>query len=66
VVDPSTGELLRALTLNPNKGYQGTGKPPGPPKVRPKNQAEPLWVQPVSYLLRDDMVGVVRCELTTT
>jgi len=30
----SGGELLRHLTLDPTKNYQGTGKPPGPPKGR--------------------------------
>ena len=29
------GELLRHLTLDPTKNYQGTGRPPGPPKGRP-------------------------------
>lgn len=29
------GELLRQLTLNPEKDYQPTGRPPGPPKGRP-------------------------------
>ncbi len=29
------GELLRELTLDPNKNYQPTGVPPGPPKGRP-------------------------------
>jgi transposase InsO family protein len=29
------GEVLRHLTLDPTKDYQGTGKPPGPPKGRP-------------------------------
>lgn len=36
------GELLRQLTLDPTKDYQGTGRPPGPPKGRPpgpRNQA---------------------------
>ena len=28
------GELVRHLTLDPTKNYQGTGKPPGPPKGR--------------------------------
>jgi transposase InsO family protein len=31
VIDAATGELLRELTLNPTKRYQGTGRPPGPP-----------------------------------
>lgn len=29
------GESLRRLTLDPSKDYQGTGRPPGPPKGRP-------------------------------
>jgi hypothetical protein len=32
VVDAETGELLRELTLDPNRDYQPTGRPPGPPK----------------------------------
>jgi transposase InsO family protein len=35
IINAATGEILRDLTLNPNKDYQGTGKPPGPP---PKKQ----------------------------
>lgn len=35
IIDAATGELLRALTLDPTKRYQGTGRPPGPP---PKKQ----------------------------
>jgi transposase InsO family protein len=34
VITPQ-GELLRRVTLEPNKLYYGTGKPPGPPKGRP-------------------------------
>jgi transposase InsO family protein len=30
VVNAATGELLRELTLDPTKRYQGTGRPPGP------------------------------------
>jgi len=33
VVDAETGQLLRELTLNPNRDYQPLGRPPGP---RPK------------------------------
>lgn len=29
------GQQLRRLTLDPAKDYQGTGRPPGPPKGRP-------------------------------
>ena len=32
IVDAATGELLRELTLDPAKRYQGTGRPPGPPR----------------------------------
>jgi transposase InsO family protein len=35
IIDAATGELLRELTLDPGKDYQGTGRPPGP---QPKNQ----------------------------
>jgi transposase InsO family protein len=35
------GELLRQLTLDPTKDYQGTGRPPGPPKGRTPNRAKP-------------------------
>ncbi len=34
IVNAATGELLRELTLNPTKRYQGTGRPPGPPPRR--------------------------------
>jgi transposase InsO family protein len=36
VTHARTGELIRELTLNPNRDYQPTGRPPGPPKQVPK------------------------------
>jgi hypothetical protein len=39
VVDATTGELLRALTLDPTRDYQPTGRPPGGP--RKTRQPEP-------------------------
>jgi transposase InsO family protein len=30
VIDAATGELLRELTIDPTRGYQPTGRPPGP------------------------------------
>jgi transposase InsO family protein len=36
VVHARTGELIRELTLDPNRDYQPTGRPPGPPKQAPK------------------------------
>ncbi len=35
VINAATGELLRELTIDPTKDYQGTGQPPGP---TPKKQ----------------------------
>jgi transposase InsO family protein len=36
VVNATTGELLRELTINPDRDYQPTGRPPGPaPKTKP-------------------------------
>jgi transposase InsO family protein len=36
VIDQATGELLRALTIDPTRDYQPTGRPPGPqPRRRP-------------------------------
>ena len=32
IIDAATGELLRELTLDTSKRYQGTGRPPGPPR----------------------------------
>jgi len=36
IANAITGELLRELTIDPDRDYQGTGKPPGPtPKTKP-------------------------------
>jgi hypothetical protein len=35
------GELLRELTLDPDKTYHGTGRPPGPPKGRTRRPPKP-------------------------
>src|SRR5215469_1077924 len=36
IINAATGELLRQLTLNPDRIYQPTGKPPGPPPGTPR------------------------------
>lgn len=36
VVDTATGELIRALTLDPTKDYQPLGRPPGPKPRTPR------------------------------
>jgi transposase InsO family protein len=36
VVDATTGELIRALTINPTKDYQALGRPPGPKPGTPR------------------------------
>jgi transposase InsO family protein len=38
VVDTTTGELLRHLTLDPTRDYQPTGRPPGPPPRNDKGR----------------------------
>jgi hypothetical protein len=35
VIHAATGELLRELTLNPDRDYQPTGRPPGPQRKTP-------------------------------
>jgi len=35
IIDATTGELLRDLTLDPARDYQPTGRPPGPPPGTP-------------------------------
>jgi len=43
VINTATGELIRELTLNPDRNYQPTGRPPGPPPGtgRKNNDPEP-------------------------
>ena len=36
VIAAATGELLRHLTLNPDRDYQPLGRPPGPPPRKPQ------------------------------
>ncbi len=40
IVNAATGELLRELTLDPNRDYQPTGAPKGPAR-RPRNEQHP-------------------------
>jgi transposase InsO family protein len=35
IINTTTGEVLRHLTLDPNIDYQPTGRPPGPPPRKP-------------------------------
>jgi hypothetical protein len=42
VIHASTGEIIPALTINPQRRYHGTGKAPGGPKgPRKPNRSEP-------------------------
>jgi transposase len=41
VINAATGELLRALTLDPSRNYQPTGRPPGPPPRTPRQPRHP-------------------------
>jgi transposase InsO family protein len=38
IISAATGELLRELTINPDRDYQPTGKPPGPQKKTPRTR----------------------------
>ena len=40
VVHAATGEIIRTLTIDPNRRYHGTGRPPGAPK-RPRKPRQP-------------------------
>jgi transposase InsO family protein len=41
IINAATGELLRQLTLNPERNYQPTGRPPGPPPGAPRRRENP-------------------------
>jgi hypothetical protein len=41
VINAATGELIRELTLDPDRNYQPTGRPPGPPPGRPHKTTNP-------------------------
>ena len=37
VIDATSGEIIRTLTIDPTRRYHGTGAPPGPPRTKPTN-----------------------------
>jgi transposase InsO family protein len=41
IINAATGELLRQLTLDPDRNYQPTGRPPGPPPGTPRKPNNP-------------------------
>jgi hypothetical protein len=41
IIDAATGELLRQLTLDPDRNYQPTGRPPGPTTTTPRRRRHP-------------------------
>ena len=41
VINAATGELLRQLTLDPDRDYQPTGRTPGPTSRPPRNNKHP-------------------------
>ena len=41
VNNTATGELIRELTLNPDRNHQPTGRPPGPPPGTGRNNRNP-------------------------
>jgi len=46
IINAATGELLRDLTLNPDRDYQPTGRPPGPAKGTPRPPRKPRHPEP--------------------
>jgi transposase InsO family protein len=46
IINAATGELLRHLTLNPDRIYQPTGRPPGPPPRTPRPPRKPKNPEP--------------------
>ena len=63
VVHATTGEIIRTLTINPERRYHGTGKPPADPKD-PENQTirTMMQVRTVFDVSRHSMVaGAVLC-----
>lgn len=45
VIHATTGEIIRTLTIDPQRRYHGTGKPPGGPK-RPDGPRKTKPAQP--------------------
>jgi hypothetical protein len=41
VINAATGELLRDLTIDPDRNYQPTGRLPGPPPRTPRKRKNP-------------------------
>ena len=41
VINAATGELLRQLTLDPDRNYQPAGRPPGPTPKTPRQRKHP-------------------------
>jgi len=48
IVHAATGELLRQLTLDPDRNYQPTGRPPGPPPGTPRPPRQRKHPEPES------------------
>jgi hypothetical protein len=46
IINAATGELLRELTLDTNRNYQPTGRPPGPPPGTPRPPRKPKNPEP--------------------
>ena len=41
IINAATGELLRDLTLDPDRNYQPLGRPPGPTPGTPRKRKNP-------------------------
>lgn len=45
ILNAATGEILRDLTIDPARDYQGTGRPPGPPPKKAMSPNPHPWVR---------------------
>ena len=67
VIHRSTGEIIRTLTLDPDRRYHGTGKPPGGPTgTQNHNGRTPNEGSPVRDVPRHHMVGAEGLEPPTS
>ena len=53
VINADTGEIIRDLTLDPDRDYQPLGRPPGPPKGSPRRGGRQKKTPPTQTKSRD-------------
>ena len=66
VIHATTGEILRHLTIDPNRRYHGTGRPPGPPPTTTTTARHLMRDRAVRDVLRHHIVGEAGFEPATS